>query len=110
MPLAQPVGSRTRPLDGTVVTPHMPTGAARSLAEHPLPALVAAGVPVTLATDDPGMFHTDLDAEYRLCHEAFGMDIPQLAEIARVGARAAFCSDEMRTRILAEIDEVVAAA
>jgi adenosine deaminase len=43
---------------------------------------VAAGVPVTLATDDPGMFHTDLDAEYRLWHEVFGLGIPELAGIA----------------------------
>jgi len=55
------------------------------------------------------MFHTDLDAEYRLCHDVFGMGIPELAEIARTGARAAFCSGELRTRILAEIDSVVAA-
>jgi aminodeoxyfutalosine deaminase len=91
-------------------TSNLRTGAAPSLAEHPLPALVAAGVPVTLATDDPGMFHTDLDAEYVLCHEAFGMGIPELAEIARTGARVAFCSDELRTRILAEIDAVAAGA
>jgi aminodeoxyfutalosine deaminase len=91
-------------------TSNLLTGAAPSLAAHPLPALVAAGVPVTLATDDPGMFQTDLDAEYRLCHDVFGMGIPELAEIARTGARAAFCSDELRTRILAEIDAVETAA
>jgi aminodeoxyfutalosine deaminase len=81
------------------------TGAVRDIAAHPLPTLVAAGVPVTLATDDPGMFHTDLDAEYLLCHEAFGMGVPELAEIARTGARAAYCSAELRDALLAEIDQ-----
>jgi len=85
------------------------TGAVREIAAHPLPALVAAGVPVSLATDDPGMFHTDLDAEYRLCHEVFGMGVPELAEIARTGARAAFCSAELRAALLAEIDQAEAA-
>ncbi|GAA5111242.1 adenosine deaminase [Pseudonocardia adelaidensis] len=85
------------------------TGAVRDIAAHPLPTLVAAGVPVTLATDDPGMFHTDLDAEYLLCHEAFGMGVPELAEIARTGARAAFCPAELRDTLLAEIDQVEAA-
>jgi aminodeoxyfutalosine deaminase len=85
------------------------TGAVRDIAAHPLPALVAAGVPVTLATDDPGMFHTDLDAEYLLCHEAFGMGVPELAEIARTGARAAYCSVELRDTLLAEIDQAEAA-
>ena len=77
-------------------------------AQHPFPDYVSAGVPVTLATDDPGMFHTDLDAEYRLCHEVFGMGIPELADIARAGARAAYCSAELRGALLAEIDEVAA--
>lgn len=85
------------------------TGAVRDIAAHPLPALVAAGVPVTLATDDPGMFHTDLDAEYLLCHEAFGMGVAELADIARTGARAAFCPAEVRDSLLSEIDEVEAA-
>jgi aminodeoxyfutalosine deaminase len=81
------------------------TGAVRDIAAHPLPTLVAAGVPVTLATDDPGMFHTDLDAEYLLCHEVFGMGVSELAEIARTGARAAYCSAELRDALLAEIDQ-----
>ena len=85
------------------------TAATPSLAEHPLPVLLAAGVPVTLATDDPGMFHTDLNAEYLVCHEQFGLGTAELAGIARTGARAAFCSPELRDRILAEIDAVVAA-
>ena len=85
------------------------TAAAPSLAEHPLPVLLAAGVPVTLATDDPGMFHTDLNTEYRICHDVFGQQIPELAEIARTGARAAFCTPELRDGILAEIDAVAAA-
>lgn len=85
------------------------TAAVADIAAHPLPALVAAGVPVTLATDDPGMFHTDLDAEYLICHEAFGMDVPELAEIARTGARAAYCPAELRDALLSEIDEVEAA-
>jgi aminodeoxyfutalosine deaminase len=90
-------------------TSNLRTGAVRDIAQHPLPAIVAAGVPVTLATDDPGMFHTDLDAEYRLCHEVFGMGFAEVAEIARTGARAAFCSAELRAALLAEIDRVEAA-
>lgn len=85
------------------------TAAVPNLAEHPLPRLVAAGVPVTLATDDPGMFDTDLDTEYRVAHEVLGLSAAQLADIARTGARAAFCSPELRAALLAGIDEVCAA-
>jgi aminodeoxyfutalosine deaminase len=85
-------------------TSNVCTGAVPSLAAHPLPALLAAGVPVTLSTDDPGMFATDLDAEYLLCHTEFGLGADELAEIARAGARAAFCGEPTRSAVLAEID------
>jgi aminodeoxyfutalosine deaminase len=87
-------------------TSNVCTGAVPSLDRHPLPALLAAGVPVTLATDDPGMFHTDLNGEYLLCHEQFGMGPAELADLARAGARAAFCSPQTRDAVLTEIDQV----
>ncbi len=40
------------------------TGAVRSLGEHPLPQLVAAGVLCSISTDDPAMFDTDLSRDY----------------------------------------------
>jgi aminodeoxyfutalosine deaminase len=91
-------------------TSNLRTGAVPDIAAHPLPALLAAGVPVTPATDDPGMFHTDLNAEYRLCHDAFGLGMAELADLARAGARAAFCTPALRDEMLAEIDRVAAAA
>jgi aminodeoxyfutalosine deaminase len=87
-------------------TSNVRTGAVPSLAEHPLPTLLAAGVPVTLATDDPGMFHTSLNDEYLRCHQAFGLTAADLTELARTGARAAFCPETTRRAILAEIDQL----
>jgi aminodeoxyfutalosine deaminase len=40
------------------------TGVVRSLEEHPLPQLVAAGVRCSISTDDPAMFETDLTRDY----------------------------------------------
>jgi aminodeoxyfutalosine deaminase len=40
------------------------TGVVRSLAEHPLPELAAAGIACSVSTDDPAMFGTDLGADY----------------------------------------------
>jgi aminodeoxyfutalosine deaminase len=87
-------------------TSNVCTGAVPSLREHPLPALLAAGVPVALATDDPSMFHTDPNNEYVLCHNQFGLGPDELADLARVGARAAFCSEATRSAVLAEIDRL----
>ncbi len=91
-------------------TSNVCTGAVASLREHPLPELLAAGVPVTLGTDDPGMFGANLNGEYLLCHRSFGLGTAELAEIARTGARAAFCDEATRRAVLAEIDRVVSSA
>ncbi len=41
------------------------TGVVRSLAEHPLPELLAAGIKCTVNTDDPAMFGVDLGSEHQ---------------------------------------------
>jgi aminodeoxyfutalosine deaminase len=84
------------------------TGAA-SIEEHPLPALLKAGVRVSLGTDNPGLFGTGLNEEYCLCHHALGLDRARLVELARTGAEVAFCPPALRRRILDEIDRFVSA-
>jgi aminodeoxyfutalosine deaminase len=79
------------------------TGAA-TIENHPLPALLRAGVRVSLATDNPGLFDTSLNNEYLLCHHALRLSRAQLVRLARTGAEAAFCSPAQRRRILDEID------
>jgi aminodeoxyfutalosine deaminase len=59
------------------------------IGEHPLPELMRKGVPVTLSTDDPAMFHTSLEAEYRAAH-AMGMTEEELARLVEYGFRYAF--------------------
>jgi aminodeoxyfutalosine deaminase len=88
-------------------TSNLRTGAVTSATEHPLPALLAAGVPVTLSTDDPGMFDCGPEGEYALAAEWAGLDRPALAELARTGFRAAFCDEALREVALARIDALV---
>ena len=52
---------------------------------HPLPRFLAAGVPVTLATDDPAIFATTLNREYEKAAEAFDLSAAQLRQIAAAG-------------------------
>jgi adenosine deaminase len=47
------------------LTSNTATGALRRGEVHPVRRLLAAGVTVTLSTDDPGLFGTSLLAEYR---------------------------------------------
>ena len=87
-------------------TSNLRTAAVGGIGEHPLPLLLEAGVPVTLATDDPGMFHTDLNAEYLLCHEEFGLGRGELADLARAGVHASFASPERKAELLDAITAV----
>jgi aminodeoxyfutalosine deaminase len=73
------------------------TGAVPSLAEHPLPKLVAAGVRCSISTDDPAMFDTDLEREYEAVR-SLGVD-PRAAYEA--GIAGALCDDETRAELAA---------
>lgn len=84
-------------------TSNIRTRAVDTLADHPLPRLVEAGVPVTLATDDPGMFHTTLNQEYLIAHEVFGFDAEMLARLAVNGVHAAYAPDDVKRSLLDDI-------
>jgi aminodeoxyfutalosine deaminase len=71
------------------------TGAVRSLAEHPLPRLVAAGVRCSISTDDPAMFGTDLTQDYEAA-ASFGLDPRSFYE---AGVTGALCDEETRARL-----------
>jgi adenosine deaminase len=85
-------------------TSNVRTRSVPSLDEHPLPALVAAGVPVTINSDDPPMFATTLNAEYALAADLLGLDAEGVADVARAAVRASFLDDAGKTALLAEID------
>lgn len=60
-----------------------------SLADHPLRKLLELGSLVTLSTDDPAMFHTDLLAEYS--HAAsLGLSKERLLQLAEQSFNVAF--------------------
>jgi aminodeoxyfutalosine deaminase len=71
---------------------NLSTGAVRSLAEHPLPQLLAAGVRCSLSTDDPAMFDTDLGREYEV---AAGLGIPAQT-FFEAGVEGAVCDEATR--------------
>jgi adenosine deaminase len=85
-------------------TSNIRTRAVAALDEHPFPVLREAGVRVTLNTDDPGMFDTDINREYLVAHEVFGVNAAELADLARESVRASFAEPHVKVRVLAEID------
>lgn len=73
------------------ITSNLCTGAAASLREHPVREIFDAGVPIVLATDDPGIFNTTLSREYEIAERDFGFTPAELEEIAANSFRFALC-------------------
>ena len=71
-------------------TSNLHSGAVRCAAEHPLPAMLARGLKVTLNSDDPGISQINLGDEYRLAVEKMGISPPGLHGLILVAASAAF--------------------
>jgi adenosine deaminase/aminodeoxyfutalosine deaminase len=88
-------------------TSNVCTRSVPSLAEHPLPALVAAGVPVTVNSDDPPMFSTTLTDEYLVAADLLGLDLDGVADLAHTAARVSFAPDDVKRALVAEIDAYV---
>ena len=72
------------------ITSNVKTGAIGSLGAHPVRRLFDAGVPITLNTDDPGMFECDLAGEYRLARDVFGFSEAELDIVRANAARFRF--------------------
>lgn len=89
-------------------TSNVRTRAVPSLAEHPLPLMVEAGLLVTINSDDPPMFGTTLDNEYAVAAELLGSGKEGLAALARTAVTASFLPYPGRARITAEIDAYLA--
>ncbi len=78
-----------------------------SVAQNPIRRLLAAGVPVTLNTDDPPLFHTTLTDELLMLAQTQAFTAAELANFVRTGVEVSFLSaaekTTLRTRIEAEL-------
>ena len=78
-------------------------GLVPSLAEHPLPRMIEAGLSVTVNTDG----ETSLAAEYQHAREIFGYSDTELADLARASVEGSFAPAGLKARVSAEINRWV---
>ncbi|MFJ4338103.1 adenosine deaminase [Streptomyces sp. NPDC088915] len=85
-------------------TSNIATRAVATLDEHPIRKMVDAGVLVTVNSDDPPMFGTDLNNEYAVAARLLELDERGLAALAKNAVEASFLDAAGKARIAAEID------
>jgi adenosine deaminase len=78
-------------------------GLVGSLAGHPLRRLIAAGVSVTINSDDPLLLGTSLVREFTMVARTLGLGHGALVDLAAAAARAAFQPADVRAALDAEI-------
>ena len=79
-----------------------------SLAAHPLPALLDAGIKCSLNGDDPLLFGPNLLEEYQLCRDEMGFDDERLAFVARCSIEASGAPEQLKAQGLAGVDDWLA--
>jgi adenosine deaminase len=97
------LSQRGVPLD-ICPTSNVVLGIVPGLGQHPVQALRAAGVSVSLNTDDPLVYGIDLPGEYWRCASAFSWTRADLVDIARTSIASCFADEDRRSGLLADLE------
>jgi len=81
-------------------------GVVGRIEQHCLPAMLDAGLMVTINSDDPAYFGGYIEDNYRLLERALSFDRSRLVTLAENSFNAAFLDAEQRDGYLDELREV----
>jgi aminodeoxyfutalosine deaminase len=87
------------------VSSNVRTGCCIRLADHPVRRYFESGLMITLNSDDPAMFLSDLEDEYRLAQNEFGFSEEHLRELAANSVEASFLPAERKVALLSQIEK-----
>ncbi|HEV2710512.1 MAG TPA: adenosine deaminase [Edaphobacter sp.] len=87
------------------VTSNIRTGCCADFDEHPLRRYFDSGLMVTLNSDDPPMFGSNLLDEYILAHERYGFTLEQMRELAANSVEASFLPPERKLALLRQVEQ-----
>ena len=85
------------------MTSNVLLGVVPSLEAHPIRRLLEAGVRVSINTDDPAYFGTDLTTELQLAHDVHGLSIEQLGDLQAGAIDASFAPAQLKHGFTAEL-------
>ncbi|MEU1310485.1 adenosine deaminase [Streptomyces cinnamoneus] len=89
-------------------TSNLATRAVTDLDLHPIKEMVSAGVLVTVNSDDPPMFGTDLNTEYAVAARLLDLDPKGIAALAKNAVDVSFMDETSKARLRTEIDTYTA--
>jgi adenosine deaminase len=75
------------------------TGVVKSIQDHPIREFYDKGLLVTVSSDDPSLFHTDLNNEFIQIHKHQGFSVTELFQLSLNGIETAFIDDEKKRRM-----------
>jgi adenosine deaminase len=101
--LMRRVASRRIPIEVNL-TSNLRTGAVTRVEDHPVRELFRAGIPVTLSTDDPGVFDVDLGHEYALLAGPLHFTPQDVLTTSFQGIDALFVSGERKLELRREFE------
>ena len=87
------------------VTSNIRTGSCASFDEHPIREYFEGGLMVTINSDDPPMFGSNLLEEYILVQKQFEFSLEQMREFAANSVEASFLPPERKLKLLAAVEQ-----
>ncbi len=85
------------------VTSNYQSGVVKSLAEHPLPKMMEAGLNVTVNTDDPSVSRITLSHEYQHACQEMKVPINSLKQTILNAAQASFLKEDEKKSLVASL-------
>ena len=94
------------------LTSNLRTGAVRDLKDHPIKDWYQAGIPVSVSTDDPGVFGIDLNHEYGILSRTLHFSAEDLLNVSFQGIDSLFLpareKEELKARFETELKGILA--
>jgi adenosine deaminase len=88
-------------------TSNVLTGAVDDMADHPAADFLRRGLKISLSTDDPTLFGTNLAAEYETLVRTFGLEREDIRTLLRNAVDAAWCPLSEKDRLRRNIEEYI---
>jgi len=87
------------------ISSNVHTGCCSRIADHPVRRYFDAGLMITINSDDPAMFASDLEDEYRLTQTEFAFTDEHLRELAANSIEASFLPADRKVKLLRQTEK-----